>query len=140
MKILRAALVMSAICLFVSCGGSDNGTGTGGTGGSSAGTAGASGASGTAGTTGSAGTTGTGGGGGGGQGSCQACVSCVQANCASQVTACMANTGCNAIYQCAAGCTMDVEACIQMNLAAVQAWATTVSACINQNCLSQCNY
>src|SRR4030095_668125 len=70
MNILRAAFVISAICVFVSCS-DDSGTGgTGGSGGSGAGTPG---------TTGSGGT--------GGAAACQACVSCVNANCASAVTA-----------------------------------------------------
>jgi hypothetical protein len=130
MKILRAALVASLIGFFVAC--DDNGTGgTGGSGGSS----GAAGTTGTAG--GGGGTTGTG---GGWAASCPGCVTCVNANCASAVATCQANTGCNAIYQCASGCSTPIETCIQNNVGAAITWATSVSTCINQNCATQCTY
>ena len=141
MTLTRAAIVVSMICLVVSCGGSDNG-GTGGSGGSGGGTAGATGTAGASGAAGAAGggagANGTGTGGGGGvPANCAGCVACAMANCASAITTCQANTTCNALYQCVHGCTMSTNACIQMNPDAIVSGAAVLT-CINQNCLSQC--
>jgi hypothetical protein len=135
MKFASAAVVVSALCLLmISCG--DSGTGgTGGTGGRGGGAAGSTGtAGGGGGMTGSAGTTGA----GGGPADCQACVACVNASCASQVSACRANTGCNMIYQCAAACTSSIQTCIENNVVAAQMFVTSVVPCITNNCSTQC--
>jgi hypothetical protein len=142
----RAAIVVAAICLLVSCGGSDTG-GTGGAGGGSAtgGSAGANaGAGGAAGgrsgaSGGRGGTTGTAGS-GGGQASCPACFACVNANCSAGITTCQANADCNAVYQCAGACTMSVQSCVEMNggFIVALAFANAVSSCINGSCQSVC--
>jgi len=146
MTLNRAALLVSALFLFISCGG-DGGGGTGGSGGvagahggSSGG--GASGSTGSGGSTGTAGATGSGGSGAGGTsgGSCQACVPCVTSKCATPVATCMANTGCNKIYECAKGCTTSIQTCVSNNIAAAQAFASSVYACIMANCNTECMY
>jgi hypothetical protein len=130
---LPAALAGFALCLLVSCGSSTPGhDGGGGSGGGSGGATGAGGAGGT----GTAGTTGT----GGGTGSCTSCVACVMTSCASQIAACQANTSCNAIYECARPCTTPINNCVAMHLDAIATWGSTVSTCINSNCLAQCTY
>ena len=145
MKIIRALVAISTICLFVSCGGDDKG-GTGGAGGSSAGSMAGAGGSSTAGTagggsggSGSGGATGAGGGGGAGQGSCSACVACAEASCSTQIAGCQANTTCNPLYQCVRGCTMALQSCVTMNSGAIVSGAAVLS-CINQNCQSQCQF
>jgi hypothetical protein len=144
MKLPGAAIVVSAFCLLISCGGDGNGGGKGGSGGSG-GAAGASagggvtGSAGNTGSTGSAGATGSAGS-GGGTGSCQACNACVTANCASQVATCMANSGCNMIYQCAKGCTTSIQTCISNNVAAAQMFASSVYPCISSSCGTECMY
>jgi hypothetical protein len=132
---LRTAIAGFAICLVISCGSSTPGhDGGGGSGGGAAGASGVAGAGG-----GAAGTdgTGTGGGGGGVPANCAGCVACAMASCATAITACQANTTCNALYQCVHGCTMSINACVQMNTGALVSGAAVLS-CINQNCLSQC--
>ena len=140
---LRAAIAGFALCLVVSCGSGStpgNDGGGGGLGGGAGGAQGAAGVSGAAGAAGGgAGTNGTGTGGGGGAvpANCAGCVACAMTNCATAITACQANTTCNALYQCVHGCTMSINACVQMNSGALTSGAT-VLACINQNCLAQC--
>ena len=136
-----AALILCSFSLaFVACGDSSSGndagssgtagstgggTGTGGAGGTNAtGRGGTSGASGRGGS----GTAGTGGSGG----NCQSCVACVQANCMSQVTMCQGIAACNSIWQCAMGCTMTLNQCIQMNGGA--AAFAQFAACANTYC------
>ena len=145
-----AALVLCSFSLvFVACGDSSSGndagsTGTAGSAGGGTGAGGAGGAS----AGGGGGATGRGGGGGGTSGTaggsganCQMCVACVQANCMSQVTTCMANTACNAIWQCATACTMTLNQCIAMNTAGVAAWGPSIAACANANCIQNgCPY
>jgi hypothetical protein len=133
MNFARAAIVVFALCLAISC--SDSGTGgTGGTGGGG-GTAGSTGtAGGGGGVNGSAGTTGT----GGGPADCQACVVCANTNCANQVAACRANTGCNMIYQCAANCTSSIQTCVENNISGAQTFLSSVGPCISSNCAAQC--
>ena len=75
--------------------------------------------------------TGTGGGSGA---NCQMCVACVRTNCASQVTTCMGNAACNAIWQCATACTMTLNQCIQMNTAGALMFGPSIAACANTNC------
>ena len=83
---------------------------------------------------GSAGTTGT----GGGPADCQACVVCANTNCANQVAACRANTGCNMIYQCAANCTSSIQTCVENNISGAQTFLSSVGPCISSNCAAQC--
>jgi len=64
------------------------------------------------------------------------CIQCVQTNCATQLTACQADTNCNAIWQCAMGCTMHLDDCIQMHQSGVLTWGPGVAACANQNCIT----
>jgi len=148
MNTLRAAVAVLSILVLASCGGSDSG-GRGGSGGSggSAGTAGAtagtggnaSGGRGGAPPTGSAGATGTAGA-GGATGSCTSCVACVNSNCAAGVSQCMANTDCKALYDCVAMCTISINSCAQMHVAAATTFATTVSSCFTNSCRTQCTY
>jgi hypothetical protein len=134
---LRAAIAGFAICLVVSCGSStsnhDGGGGRGGASGTDGGSGNAGAGGGAAGTNG----TGTGGGGGGVPVNCTGCVACAMGNCSTAITTCQANATCNALYQCVHGCTMSINACVQMNPDALVSGAA-VLACINQNCLSQC--
>ena len=139
---LHAAIAGFAFCLMISCGSSDGGGGKGGSGGGTAGATGTAGASGAAGVGGGAAGaigTGTGGGGGGVPANCTACVACAMASCATAITTCQANATCNALYQCVHGCTMSINACVQMHLDAIAGTSgAAVFACINQNCMSQC--
>jgi hypothetical protein len=121
MSIRRAAVVVAAICLMVSCGSGGPG-GTGGT-------------VGTGGSGGRGGTTGTGG--SGGQASCAACFACVDASCATQISQCQSDTGCAAIYACAHSCTTTVNDCVSMNMFSTSSWAP-VSTCLGVNCLALC--
>ena len=135
-----AALILCSFSLaFVACGDSSSGNDAGSTG-----TAGSTGG-GTGGASGGAGGTNATGGGGGGRGgasgtagasggNCQMCVACVQANCASQVTTCTGNAACNAIWQCAMGCTMTLNQCIAMNTAGALMFGPSIAACANTNC------
>jgi len=148
MSIPRAAVLVSTLALLISgglvaCGSDSGGGGKGGSGGMAGSTAGAgAGASGTgsAGNSGGSGAAGATGSAGNGGGSCQSCVSCVMSSCATQVTSCMANTGCNMIYQCAKGCTTSIQTCIQNNIAVAQMFVSSVSPCITSKCGTQCTY
>jgi len=129
----RALAISIVLSFLVACGGgsSPNDGGTAGGGGGRGGSAGGGGGS----------SAGTGGSGTGGSGNCQMCIQCVQTNCASQLTACQANTDCNAIYQCAMACTMTLNDCILAHQAGVLAWGPGVAACANQTCISNgCPY
>lgn len=123
----RAFAISIVLSLLVACGGggSPGDGGPGGTGGSSGGSGGGAGTS-----------AGGGSGGGGSGGNCQMCIQCVQTNCATQLTACQADTNCNAIWQCAMGCTMHLDDCIQMHQSGVLTWGPGVAACANQNCIT----
>ena len=141
MNTLRVAVIALSIVASLSCGGSDSG-GTGGSGGPRGGAGGsagggnggaAAGSTGTGGVTGSAGA-------GGATGSCTACVACVNANCASAVSTCMANTDCKALYDCIGMCTTSINDCVQMHLAAATTFASTVSSCFTNSCHTQCTY
>jgi hypothetical protein len=123
----RVWAVSVVLAFLVACGGSggSHDGGTAGGGGTSAG--------------GGAGT--SSGGSGGSAGNCQMCIACVQSNCATQLTACQADTNCNAIWQCAMGCTMTLNDCIAAHQNGVLVWGPGVAACANQNCVSNgCPY
>jgi hypothetical protein len=136
-RCVAATVLCLGVSLSVGCGGDDGGGG-GGRGGGTAGSG-----SGAAGTGGGAAGTGGGaagtGGGGGAAATCQTCLACVQSNCGTAIATCQANTACNAIYECARMCTIDANDCVMMNLGGVQAWAASVSACLNMGCLTPCS-
>jgi hypothetical protein len=46
----------------------------------------------------------------------------------------MADTSCNALWQCATACTMTLDGCIQGNSAGVSTWGPSVALCANQHC------
>ena len=142
-----AALVVCSFSLaFVACGDSSSGNDAGSTGsaGAGAGTGGASGSGGGPGSGGGggrAGASGTAGTGGGSGANCQMCVDCVRTNCPTQVTTCMGNAACNAIWQCATACTMTLNQCIQMNTAGALTFGPSIAACANTNCIQNgCPY
>jgi hypothetical protein len=142
MSIPRAAVLVSALVLLISgglisCGSDSGGGGKGGTGGAGGSTGGAGAGGGGNGGPGTAGATGSAGNGGG---SCQSCVSCVTSKCSSQVTSCMANSGCNMIYTCAHNCATSIQTCIQNNVAVAQMFVSSVYPCISSNCMTECTY
>lgn len=136
MSILARWVPVAALCLFLACS-DDSGNGDGGAAGTGAGAAGRGGSGG-------AGRGGSGGGAAGSGGApvstCQTCLACVMSTCSAAIATCQANTGCNAIYECARTCTTDANACVTQNPSGLVAWATSVSTCLNQGCQQPCSY
>ncbi|MCE7894913.1 MAG: hypothetical protein DYH12_35275, partial [Sorangiineae bacterium PRO1] len=67
------------------------------------------------------------------------CVTCLQTNCGTELAACLGNTACAAIVQCAGSCTDQAcaDACVTSNPNGKTDW-DAVEACGTTKCATEC--
>ncbi len=130
------------------------GSGTGGTGGTAgSGTGGSAGAAGSAsGGTAGTGTGGTGGtagaagsatgGAGGAAGAGAACLGCLQAQCGTEISGCVGDADCAAIFSCAQACSPSDATCLQACVSNNPNGKTkfdAITACVQAKCATDCS-